>query len=1270
MEDTDMAENDIIEQTGEDKYRQFTLKIEEHLRDTLKAMQQFSEKEQQLANVNRANKMLSEVYKQYLQDKAPDNAGGGEHDLPNDYKSSKEYQQFKNEYIARQLPEKYLTDYDEVKKLATSSFQPDWLIVGFYGRLAKIGKEIYGEDIDAETLQQIANRSIDEWTKTNDKNEYPINVGLSWNKNTGIINGAEDNSYTGYTVTEAEVNTFLERYNLWKHILDNELQKDKVNVDGDDGNNDDSDTPWEDVANSDKYNISKNGNHYRIRTTDDKGNPEKPSNPDEAAVDALIEKLPQDTKVRINPEAFTAEALQLMMDKLGDRVSNPDAVKQKIAELKAAPTVTLGEIENPNPQQVEASDKQERDEVEAAANEIYRERSPYSDINEHTFDKVRLDIYKEMQLISEEEYKNVDTQNPEAVIALINKYPLSDKQQEDFEDRLAIYVSTQKINGELPFFQVMPPKVLAVAYIRLKNMQRKVQDEQQKNQLITATNRLGTHIDYLTSQSAQNGMNKINFTDVTNTADTYHGYKAMFEARYPDIKGDVGTKQLYETAAHINEAQISAYDKELHLEGITNKSAKDLEKRCDDLERAIDKIKFDDEQIAMLQRLEFPDEKGQVTPQFENGKIKRASSLETLVELAKANLLMEQLGDKSPVKEINSADLTEQVLQLAYAAHVNSVIANGAKEDPKQFTDKSFFDKFKANLENGGKLTISSTVFEATIDQAINTRIGYARRMADKLGNKGIPALDAPLVTRLTNQVSSFDKRKDDRLKARQARRQQRIENLKRMGKGLALAGGMSMALSLVGTSIAGDAGLTMATGGANKFAGMIIGTALGVGMTIHTIRKWRKQQKLAGNKHRWKTMFKDPNLMLTIASTGLGAAAAGFAITGNPGVASVLGISAMTLSGAKNAVKTYKDSRNAGLSILESGAWSLGVAGATAAGGYLGRYAAGQIIDYANDHGSNIFKHQDTTTTEEKVIKQEIQYKEGVVEHAKDILHDSWYKGHEDMLQQRVDQIMQYNADHGTDYNPYRVLLAAHDCGAIAPTDTINHVQEGPDVHTHGNHTNIFPEKGYATAEQIDAVKNLFNSDGNFNPTPEGLKAFDVIDNHISKINQTGFYEGSDKQDDGVLGYNSSGNPRVYDENGNEWSTHANGEAPKKTVEVEETIKVSKTDWFKNDKQQIMGTLGSLGNPLKRGLKARIGSLKDTIQKLKGLSPSSSDDDKIYLPINDTDKIPTNNSVEGPTASEGKINHKKNDNPNDTDEKTKIMQNMRRLIGRNNNEK
>ncbi|MBN2676290.1 MAG: hypothetical protein JXR30_03500 [Alphaproteobacteria bacterium] len=537
-----------------------------------------------------------------------------------------------------------------------------------------------------------------------------------------------------------------------------------------------------------------------------------------------------------------------------------------------------------------------------------------------------------------------------------------------------------------------------------------------------------------------------------------------------------------------------------------------------------------------------------------------------------------------------------------FSIHNSEELLKGVTENPDKFNDPKYFKKFKQKLNNKEEnLGISDEAYEQAIDGQVNTVDGFAHRFAQKTNNENI-------VSKIYDKITNIDKHAPHRLKETSDKRKARISQLKKAGIKFAIAGLSAAAITTLSATSSTLAAIT--------------GVGIGVGVTTFQIWQRKKQAKKEGRKYTWKDFTKDRELQAVIATTTLGASAVAFGVAGNPILAGICGKGALAIGMATGGIKSYKQSRDTGLGKGESVFWGSLNAIATFGGALVGRSLANSAIDsYNANHARNeIFQTKETVThhTEEIIehpaeYKDVIDYKPGVIDGNKHVL-ELWYKDHPDLLQERLDNINDFIKsnhlnDSGKTYNAYRILLAQHDSGMLAPDNMEMHVQGGHNTYSGGNHK-VFGPGWVSDNSAVDAsdVHKLASGDLDL----DTIKSFDKIDPSIGAHNTVGHVDGAGYQDDGVLNYNArnvggeltteTGNPNVYATYANHSDVFTTDQVLVKDAWTEIVTTDSTTDVFPaNDR--FTGIFGWLNGPVEKGkkrLRERLGSLADKIAKKK----------------------------------------------------------------------
>ncbi len=715
------------------------------------------------------------------------------------------------------------------------------------------------------------------------------------------------------------------------------------------------------------------------------------------------------------------------------------------------------------------------------------------------------------------------------------------------------------------------------------------------------------------------------FADITNIATAHEGYMEMFKARATDLakvakngsEDDKNAAAEYAKKAkdgkEILDAELHEYEDLWNISELKPKDAEALNKRFNKISEKLASVELDENTASLVSNFKFLDQDGKPEPQFVDAdgnesdaytpgaKVIEGSKLHNSIRLAKQKVLLENLGSKEEITpEFLQKEVCETLPGVLYVEHVNSQVLADVKEKPDQFTNPKYLSEFINNLSNTDRpMAVAPKAYEAGVDYMVQANDGYAHCLKNKIGE------DKPVVMRVYTPIKDLDKWADFRITDKVDKGKIRKEMALRAGKNFLSGFLVSGAINTVGAMAAANVGLTAATGGLNAMAGAAIGVGIGVAMSIKQIHSWRKQQKQEGKPAGFKAFIKNRKLVMSLATTALGGAALGFAATGNPGIATALGVGALTIGSANGLISGYQDSRKAGLGKVESIGWGGLQALASTMGALTGKSASNWAIDAYNHHNpdNKLFQHEKVTDVDKHTTRTEHVYKEGVSEHAQETLN-KWYKGHEDVLQQRVEDIKAYNAEHGTHIDPYRYLMEAHDAGARTLDNNLLHNQGGPDVHSGGNHTVLGDGWSKTTGisqEQVHSLADSVTPDGHVVITDASVEAFNAIDPHVTTYNQVGAVAGAPVQNDGVLQANASQNAEgtfVQDsKNPTHYTTYADGEGvyETKVISVEN---VTDTKMVPDHGIGAVGMFGIIGNSLRK-LAKRPGALLDRIKKV-----------------------------------------------------------------------
>ena len=815
-----------------------------------------------------------------------------------------------------------------------------------------------------------------------------------------------------------------------------------------------------------------------------------------------------------------------------------------------------------------------------------RLRSPYSDINDFYLDSFKLEVLHDMGKISDADLQDAQNAGTAAkAIEYLNKVEpqLKEDEKQDMENRL-----TDKILSYPDAFELMPPKRLALMYDNVKDRYGATQDPAERQKLGQAYKKLGDRIDELTDMivKKQHSNPDLFFADVTNIADCHEGYMQMFDARKPDLAAmakNPSTKASAQTkldkiteATQILDTHLTtgkdSYDKTWNLDGVSADNAPELNERFDEINSQMKQVEIDEQTLALVSNMKFLDENGNTLPQFIDAKGNKTDAYSQGARIIEGSKLEEAVL----LENLNSgADITPDMLSQAvsdalpetlYAIHVADKTANGALEKPDQFTNQNNLNAFMAELADVSKpMPITHKGFEAAKNALVNQTGAYASRLAQKVGK------DKAVVSKLFKPIEKLDGRAQGRTEKMNPWKARGIL-AKRLAVGGASAFGISFALTTLGTAAATDATLTAATGGLNKFAGAALGIGLGTVATITTIHKWRKAQKAQGQKAGLKEFVRNPQLVAALATTAMGAAAVGFAATGNPGVASALGIGAMTIGTTNGIVSNVARAKEMGLSTTEAAAWGAAQGVVNVAAGFGGRAAGMGFVDYINNNTDlNWFKHEETIVRPGPSTTREVPDLEAL--EADSARYNQQYN-----IADRVhpglthEQYMQAVAD----YN------AAHPGAEIThPDNLLQHAYNAKVLYGQGYRA----DNGISAAD-VSALRGLINPDGSINPA--AVQSYN--DNNF--ILRAGLQNFVGKVSDPNIDLR----PDLYPTK-DPHSTYSDMNIPTKT----ETVRgpdVTITEVIPNDKTPMVGMLGTYMPKFFGKLKPREGSLLDRIVK------------------------------------------------------------------------
>ena len=890
-----------------------------------------------------------------------------------------------------------------------------------------------------------------------------------------------------------------------------------------------------------------------------------------------------------------------------------------------------------------------------------RVRSETSDQNQAVLDKVALSVFRDMGIITKEQYDSVLDDVRKQIDLLQSIKDLQGEQAKDFAERFIDKIVDVDNKYDTNWFDLVPPSTLAKAYSGTKEkLEGEGLPDDQREYLQRRLDKISKRIDKLIEDFAT--YIGYFFIDPTNMADVYAGYKEMFDVREPDLP------EGSDLRTHINnnritlEDYIHEYDTVTGISGIEEKESdvKAIEKNYDDALKKATQWTPSEQTLRSASKYKFLDEQGNAKPQFknENGELTAdyesgyelndKGELQGVIDLVRHDFALHHVKDdtvsQKSEEEINK-ELDDGVLYKLFEIDTAEQIVKGCQEDSDRFTNPKHFQDFvnKLNADGG---TISQQGYDAAMDAQVNKTAGFASRIKQKLGKFGDKATG--FFGKIFKPIQKIDKRAKDRIQGQSPKdkRQKRIEFFLRILKGFGCAFLVSAALTTVATAGAAIAGVGLAVSIAT------VGVVTATIMSAIQIHKWRKARRAAGEDDSIKALLKDKRMLATLGTSAIASIALIFGASGLTSAAVALGYGALTLGAANNSITTFKDAKAAGMGTAESIAWALANAAAVIAGGFAGRATANHLINsYNNAHPDNrVFQKEETHQEYQKIGEHEETeqaYKPETLENAERITK-MWYRDNPDLLQHRVDMVNDYNATHGTHIDPYRAVLMNADAGGMTSDNMLLHNQYGPDIHTGGHHTVFTPrwaaEHGFSM-DEVNAMAHMF--DGN-QISDAAIQAAMKADNLVSPINEVGNITNRPFQNDMVL------HPNTVDAHGNPiYTTYANGASPY-TVTTNVVEDFGFVDVVKLGPVGVpwaMGTFGNYNKKHKSKLKERPGSKADQEKYIPEPQQGNNDNDIVPPESNDNgDAVVPPHADEPKNKDEEEINvpepHEENKSP------------------------
>ncbi len=826
---------------------------------------------------------------------------------------------------------------------------------------------------------------------------------------------------------------------------------------------------------------------------------------------------------------------------------------------------------------------EEKEQTKVLDDLLGRIRSLNSNANEIFLNRVRIEALHSMNKITDAERTEALQDSQKAALLVANhELELSENPADLQTYRDFVF---DKLFENKQTRDLVPPKYLAAKYLEYAQRAATEQDVQKVQEYQQKWHAVATRIQELTDMFARDGhlSRDLYFADITNIADIYDGYMAMFAAVKPDLEAMLQNPQTkeraeadlkkIETCTQILDERIKEYDDEWNLTHLQETDALDVNSRIAKIQDQIKDIKVDSETLKLASNLKFLDENGNIEPQFidENGnqtdvysegaRIIEGSKLDQLIYLSKQEVISKNAGSSEEITpEFLQKELSETLASSLYAIHVSDQVSKGAIEKIDQFTNKDHFEKFKNDLaDTSHPMKISHRGFEAGRFSLVNRLDAYRSRLTQKIGRNALTNRDA------------------------------HAEMIKRKAMQLGMALGVSTAIGLVSL-------------GTNKVVGAGLGCALGVTLSIKQIHNWRKQQKAEGKPAGLKEMFHDRRLRQTVETTALAGCAFGFLATGNPDVALVLGGAAMAVGSVNGAISDYQDAQKMGMGKGWAALYGALAPIITVGGGLLGsQVVAPGIANYVNEHFPNntIFQHNEIVAGETKSIKvgERTTIDQEALE-ADSSRYNQQYdiagRLHNGMTHdQYMQAVEEYNLSHP-------------DAPITHPDNLLQHAYNAENVYGQG-----WASDHGVSMTDIKTLSHLINPDGSINPDAVQVYENGQFINHAGLENFVG--KVSDPNIEQRADLYPTKDPH---------STYSDMNQPTKTEAIYREVTPIDRVPVANQGPLIMATFGILDRAKQklRNTKERIGALADIVLRRKKDKPRPGPQPVIVNPPHEDD--------------------------------------------------
>ena len=704
--------------------------------------------------------------------------------------------------------------------------------------------------------------------------------------------------------------------------------------------------------------------------------------------------------------------------------------------------------------------------------------------------------------------------------------------------------------------------------------------------------------------------------DQTNIADVYDGATEMFAYLKEQNKNSAVITNYADEAQKKLDAEIKIYDETNGFDKVSANDGLAIEKAFEKASKMADELKLEDypDIQQMIDGLEFEsDEQKQTFVDIIKEQAARATSVKGFKD-----------KDEELKKRFDEAIQEAVTVNVGALISTNELLKFDGKVDPKdinQATLEANVAQAIADLKQGKKVTISKNAAIAHAASSVNGVAGYLNRLATRKNDKGETTgigTKAPVLKKMYDKIQHIDKTCIKRFGPayETARSYGRAIGNNMMHQGI-------NQLVRYGCNAAGML-LNQPGLGSIAYATYYVAQAGLRLRSQYKQEKQANGGKVNGWNFFTRHLPEIAQTALITAGTVVGGVWGGKAmeVLGHAlPIDRMCCYAGMAVGGVTSLIKGYRASRKEGNSVWKSLGKSFGntalSTGTALACGYgigaginamdTGLHSAGVFgeemsrditVNEYNEHASdNVHYHKDVMSadagkdiygqklTAEQLNEKgliiesaqageegafetkaavpgydEVVYSPGVEDATAEVL-GQWYAGHEDMLNERVDALMEQG--HMSKLEAMRCLMQIHDAGAHVPTEQTlysedaNH-QNPTTVKSHN--MKVFGE-GWSNAtgisqESVNNLAGMIDENGNIKVTQEGLSAFRDTDKIVGMHNTVGHVDGSPhfhSGDKAPEGWNAGNNSKVvdgvvhegYGQQGNtQWTTYAKSDA------------------------------------------------------------------------------------------------------------------------------